>query len=602
MLRAAPDIRDPAALPRTGWEPVSLPDRWTQRWSDFEGTAWYRIDWSLPCAAQAGNADSAAQLGVALDYLNMAGAVFVNQTLLWRDPSLVEPLSRSWNMPRFFALPSAALRPEGNALFIQVVGASRFDSGLGNLMIASVDAAASHAQNRSFFVRTLPGINLVISATLGAFFLALWLLRRQDSAYGWYALTSATWLLFFSNTVVTTPWPFSTTEGWSRLVTVSMTFFCNALCMFLWAFGGQRFPRLARTLWAVSGAVALLFLFMPPSWYANATRTVFFSCVLLFIAACLQFIVRASRTREIEHLLLAACLVGFLVAAVHDTLLVLGLIGAGSAYTPITSPLITIGMTLILASRFARSVKRAESFNVELEGQVRLARDDLARTLTREHRLELDNVRLSERLQVAHDLHDGLGGSLVRSIALVEQSGQAIEVKQYLSMFKSLRDDLRQVIDTSSSASTSVADTPLQWLAPIRYRFVQLFDELGIDSEWQVPPTWPSPLSTKQLLGLTRILEEALTNAIKHSRATRLHVSLSVQADGQTRLAVEDNGVGFDAAMVSESMLGIGLRSMEARASRIGAEFRITSSCEGSLIEARIDAAPGTGRGAPPDT
>jgi two-component system, NarL family, sensor histidine kinase UhpB len=588
-LRTAAGIQSPAALPETGWEPVSLPHHWEREWPEFEGTVWYRIDWTRTCAEDSDNASGAAPLAVALDYINMAGAVFANQTLLWRDPSLVEPLSRGWNTPRLLVLPDAALRPGRNALFIQVVGASRYDSGLGNTLVADIDTATTHQQRQNFFFRTLSIVNLVISATLGVFFLAVWLVRRKDAAYGWYALTSATWVLFFSNTVVTTPWPFGTTEGWSRFVTVAMTLFCSALYMFLWSFGGQRFPRLARVLWAGCGLVALLFLLMPRGWYSTATMAVFIGYVLLFISACLQFIVRAVfRTRETEHLLLAVCLVGFLIAAIHDTLGLLGLASNTSVLTPVTAPLITIGMALILASRFARSVQQAESFNAVLEGQIRIARDDLARTLTREHRLELDNVRLSERLQLAHDLHDGLGSSLVRSIALVEQSGSAIGSRQYLSMFKSLRDDLRQVIDTSSSASATVADTPLLWLAPIRYRFGQLFDELEIENEWRIPPAWASPPSTKQLLGLTRILEEALTNVIKHSRATRLRVSLSTQAGGETRLSVEDNGLGFDAAMVSESMLGIGLRSMQARASRIGGELRISSSREGICIEARI--------------
>ena len=576
-----------------------MPHHWSAQWPDFEGTVWYRIDWSLVCAsagdaaAGAGAAHSAQQLGVALDYLNMAGAVFVNQDLLWRDASLIEPLSRSWNSPRFFALPSTALQPDHNALFILVVGASRFDSGLGHVLISNVGAAAAHYDDRWFLTRTLPGANLVMSVTLGTFFLVLWLMRRQDTAYGWYALTSATWVLFASNVLATSTWPFATTEGWSRWITISMVLFCSAMCMFLWAFGGQRLARLSRVLWLGSGLAVLLLVLMPSSWYLNVTFSVFLVCVLLFMGVCLQFIARAARTRTTEHLLLAACLLGFVVAAGHDALLMLRFITAGSNLTPVTAPLITLGMALILASRFVRNVQRVASFNVALAAEVSSARDDLARTLTREHQLELNNVRLGERLQLAHDLHDGLGSSLVRSIALVEQAGPAMARNQYLSMFKSLRDDLRQVIDTSSSASTSVPETPLQWLAPVRHRFVQLFDELDIASEWVITPAWPGPLTMKQLLELTRILEEALANAIKHSRASRLYVSFQPHAPGRAQLQIEDNGVGFEVALVAESMLGIGLRSMQARASRIGCHLQITSSPAGSCIQVQTGVVSG---------
>ena len=370
--RATGESADLAALPATGWEPVSLPDHWSQRWPNFTGTVWYRIDWARPCSA---NGDDRVPLGIVVEHLNMAGAVFINRELLWRAPSLVEPLSRSWNTPRFFPLGFSVLRTDHNELLIQVVGASDFSSGLGSVTISSAKDAAALYEKRMLLSRTLPGINVVISGTLGAFFLALWLMRRQDAAYGWYALTSATWVLFLSNTLVTSPWPFGTTDSWSRWITVSMVFFCVALCRFLWAFGGQRFPRLARALWIGSGLVALLFLLMPQSWFASATLVAFLTCVLIFVAICLQFIVRAVHTRTTEHLLLAACLLGFLVAGLHDAMLLLRILPANPAFTPVTAPLITIGMSLILASRFARSLKQVESFKVELEGQVRLARD-----------------------------------------------------------------------------------------------------------------------------------------------------------------------------------------------------------------------------------
>lgn len=559
------------------------------------------MNWRQVCAAkdQGLQADaevqSARPLGVALDYLNMAGAIYANQELLWRDARLTEPLSRSWNMPRFLALPASALTLDHNALFVQVVGASRFDSGLGRVVISDIDTAAAHHDSHRFFFRTLPGVNLVISLTLGALFLALWLMRRQDAAYGWYALTSAFWAAFLSNTLVTTPWPFATTESWSRAITASMVLFCGSLCLFLWAFAGQRFGRLAKVLGLVCALTVLLLVLMPPHWYEPVTIGVFAGCMAMFMAVCLQFIVVATRTRSVEHLLLAACLVGFVIAAGHDALLMLRAIPQGAPLTPVTAPLITLGMSLILASRFTRSLKRVESFNGELEMQVNSARDHLARTLTREHQLELDNVRLGERLQLAHDLHDGLGSSLVRSIALVEQSGPAMASNQYLSMFKSLRDDLRQVIDASNSASAAVPETPLQWLAPVRHRFVQLFDELGIDSEWVIAPAWPGPLTMKQLLELTRILEEALTNAIKHSRASRLHVSFEPHAPGRAQLQIQDNGVGFEVALVTESMLGIGLRSMQARASRIGCHLQISSSRAGSRILVQTGVVPGAG-------
>ena len=46
----------------------------------------------------------------------MAGEVYANDDLLWRDASQSEPLSRSWNMPRYWRLPESAMRDGVNTI------------------------------------------------------------------------------------------------------------------------------------------------------------------------------------------------------------------------------------------------------------------------------------------------------------------------------------------------------------------------------------------------------------------------------------------------------------------------------------------------------
>jgi hypothetical protein len=46
---------------------------------------------------------------IVISYINMAGQVFINDDLLWQDQSLVEPLSRSWNMPATGIYPPLSL-------------------------------------------------------------------------------------------------------------------------------------------------------------------------------------------------------------------------------------------------------------------------------------------------------------------------------------------------------------------------------------------------------------------------------------------------------------------------------------------------------------
>ncbi len=60
--------------PESGWTDVDLPDDWSLRWPDFDGVAWYRLRWTQPT--------SAPQVGLLLNYLNMAGRISLNGTIL----------------------------------------------------------------------------------------------------------------------------------------------------------------------------------------------------------------------------------------------------------------------------------------------------------------------------------------------------------------------------------------------------------------------------------------------------------------------------------------------------------------------------------------
>jgi len=75
---------------------------------------------------------------------------------------------------------------------------------------------------------------------------------------------------------------------------------------------------------------------------------------------------------------------------------------------------------------------------------------------------------------------------------------------------------------------------------------------------------------------LFRIVQEALNNAVKHSEASHIAVSLGTNG-GQARMTVEDNGVGFDPADPLIRTRRLGLTSMEERAEALGGTMRIKS-------------------------
>jgi len=99
-------------------------------------------------------------------------------------------------------------------------------------------------------------------------------------------------------------------------------------------------------------------------------------------------------------------------------------------------------------------------------------------------------------------------------------------------------------------------------------------------------------LTARKEAALFRIAQEALPNAVKHARGSKVTITLA--GNGRTtRLALADNGQRFllDEASLPRSGAGWGLTSMRERAESIGGVFRVRSVLgEGTLVGVEVTA------------
>lgn len=558
--------------PETGWIATSTPDNtWHQRWPDYRGNAWYKLQWQKP------ECDD-FPLALHIGSLGVAGAVFINDTLLWRDAHLTEPLSRSIGIPRYWLLPEDRLYAGVNTIWLWISGAPTQYTGLNSLAIDSLPSILKiHSlawwQNQGLLL-----LNLGITAVLGTLAFFVWLRRRTEQSLGLYALQAVFWSLYCLLHLRHETGPlFSNSQQFSRVDMLLFICFILSFCLFVWRFGNSpHFTRLRRIAIALVVLAASTIFAVSDASLPIALLLLFLSTLLIFWSTCLLFPLFAWRTKQAEALCLSVCLLAYFGTSVHDTLAILGVLAHPTLYSSYTSLLTMLFMSGLLSWRLVNTMRRIEGFNTELTHSVTEAREELQQTLARKHELALHNSRLQERLHIAQDLHDGLGSSLIRSMAMIEQQPAPLANQQFLSILKLLRDDLRQLIDAGASAHLDVPEHPSTWIAPLRYRFGNLFDALDIQADWAIGPSWtprPSPL---QVLALTRLVEEALTNVVKHSHATHLNILL-LQRDQALQLIIEDNGVGFDVDAVQTAGLSIGMRSMCSRMQHIGATLRIHS-------------------------
>jgi len=179
----------------------------------------------------------------------------------------------------------------------------------------------------------------------------------------------------------------------------------------------------------------------------------------------------------------------------------------------------------------------------------------------------------AERHRLMHDMHDGLGSALTTSLAMLEQgNADSAELK---SLLLDSVDDLRAVIDSLEPLDGDLTSV----LATLRFRLGKRLELAGIGLEWDMHDlpalNWLGP---PQALQFMRIVQEVLTNVLKHAQAT--HMQISARCSGPfIEVCVTDNGCGFDSATTPT---GRGLRHLPQRA----------ASLNGSLI---VESQPGSG-------
>ncbi|NEQ49775.1 MAG: sensor histidine kinase [Leptolyngbya sp. SIO3F4] len=184
---------------------------------------------------------------------------------------------------------------------------------------------------------------------------------------------------------------------------------------------------------------------------------------------------------------------------------------------------------------------------------------------------------LQERNRIAREIHDSLGHSLTAQTILLENvllfwEQDSERAKSYLLEAK---DSSYQALKEVSRAVAALRDSP-RTDKPLPTAITELVNKVC-----QSTPMIPvceiaitAPLSDELSLAAYRIVQEALTNVVKHSHASQLSVKLSTKPQS-LYVEVLDNGKGFDP---SKNTTGFGLRGMKERAIALGGTCQIWSS------------------------
>ncbi|MBO8164625.1 MAG: sensor histidine kinase [Brevibacillus sp.] len=194
---------------------------------------------------------------------------------------------------------------------------------------------------------------------------------------------------------------------------------------------------------------------------------------------------------------------------------------------------------------------------------------------------------LEERQRLARELHDAVSQQLF-AIAM-----SMAAIKRMIDTNPLRAAQQIELVEEMAAAAQAEMRALLLHLRPatlqdksLREAVVELLEELKqkhpLDIAWEIEemPELPSGIEDH----LFRILQEALSNSLRHARAKKIEVKLFVLNKEQVRLRIADDGVGFDPD--GEKMTSYGLISMQERVTELGGTLDVyTAIGKGTQIE-----------------
>ncbi len=198
-----------------------------------------------------------------------------------------------------------------------------------------------------------------------------------------------------------------------------------------------------------------------------------------------------------------------------------------------------------------------------------------------------------ERQRIARELHDDTAQRLATLMLRVRVMALEKDPVLRAERVEELREEILETAEGVKRIARNLRPPELEEVGlgtAIQAHLRSVRDASGLDVEADVQHVDPY-LPPDARLALYRVVQEALSNVIRHSGASRARLRLSVE-DGFVSAVIEDDGRGFSEDRISERGGGLGLVGMRERASMIGGRVSIESTPgEGTRIRIDVPAA-----------
>jgi signal transduction histidine kinase len=255
-------------------------------------------------------------------------------------------------------------------------------------------------------------------------------------------------------------------------------------------------------------------------------------------------------------------------------------------WLPIMGTIVGLAMLTVLAKQASDAREVVYSANERLAAELAEREAELQKSYQEREHLLARHATETERQRIMRDMHDGLGSQLM-SMLLAARRGDAEPVRVAEGL-QSVIDEMRLMIDSMDSVGESLGSA----FAIFRERVQPRVEQAGLRFVWTDESSGALPhYSPRAVLQVFRIMQEAVTNALKHSGGSLIAVTLSLSPDPDfaLRLRIADDGQGLSKA----NPRGKGLASMAARARGIGGRLEVATG--GTGVAVLLDLPPAQG-------
>lgn len=554
-----------ARLPvRLGRDDLSVVDVEWQR-------AWYRVRYPVTASTQ-------GRLAVYVPRF-MGGFADVDYLI---DGRIVDSARRydgnQWNRPAFFVVPPASQQRGEFELLIAVWYQTRAGYMLAAPHIGLATDLAPRAAARAFLQTEAPQAMSYALLVLGLFAFGFWVRRRSETTYLLFALATIVWFLRTLHYYTGTSLGNSNLFWWISLNSLGW------LMLLVYAFALRLQGQSARwPLWTLCVIILVTGVVTAPILRLPFSATALFSYVSQFVVALAVtglLTYGALRRGGLDTKVLAGALWINLAFGAHDLLLFSFRLGPESVFLMPYGALFLFGAFLFAVTRrYANAIDDVERSNASLEARLRERTRDLELSHERLRQVEKERAVVDERQRLMREMHDGLGSSLMSSLVLVEQG--RLGSGEIAAVLRECIDDLKLTIDSLEPIGRDLVTL----LATLRYRLGRRLEAAGLRLDWCVGDLPPLPwLDAVSALQVLRIVQEALTNVIKHARASSVTIATTQQAEGVC-VTVADDGSGCAAGDVTGvNGGGRGLSNMRRRAEQLGGRIEMASDSSGTRI------------------